>query len=146
MIEQFYRSLIVGEGVIVHQDYHHPHLPWIHVTMEAMSECFQIVDECVSDSIVFRYVAAPSASVLDRCIRYGFSPQEQLDLIDRAIARLEARNRATPSLAKVVLLLQLFGQRVAAQEFESVLQTYANTTAHNWTTYVTQVKARVGLS
>jgi hypothetical protein len=49
----FFRSLIPGKSLVVHQDYMHHKQPWLAVQMELMSEYFEPVAYCAPDTVVF---------------------------------------------------------------------------------------------
>ncbi len=43
VMDLFMRGLHPGVSMLVHQDYHHPHLPYIHVCTEYLAHRFEIV-------------------------------------------------------------------------------------------------------
>jgi tetratricopeptide (TPR) repeat protein len=103
VVEVFFSSLMPGESLVIHQDYHHPWLPHIHVTMEYLSDYFDLVVPRVDDSAVFRYRSAIPPDILQRAVAYDFSPEERIRLMDRAISRLPEDDRYYVRLARVVL-------------------------------------------
>jgi hypothetical protein len=143
VIKQFFGSMMPGISVVVHQDYHHPHLPWIHVTMESLSAYFEVVAEMVDHSMVFCLKEPLPCEEVDRCVAYSFVADEQISLMERAISRLEPKNRANVSLAKVVLLYQLRGREAAQKELDIVTRQYADSSMILWSQYVDEVKARL---
>lgn len=59
IIHDFFPYLIPGKSIIVHQDYSHPYVYWIHLTMYRLREYFEpICDIPSSTSLVFKYKAA----------------------------------------------------------------------------------------
>jgi hypothetical protein len=148
VLQEFLPHLIPGLSVFVQQDYHHPHLPWIHVTMEALNRCFEVETESVADSIVCRFVNPPTEEELDACITYSFSPTEQVALIDSAIERLAPQNRGCVALAKAILCLSLFGRAAAEKQLAEVLSVYSegNVPSRHWNVYVEQVRRRIAIS
>ena len=58
--ELFFTNLIPGHSLVVHQDYHHPWLPHIHVVMEYLSDYFELLVPRVEDSAAFRFRRADS--------------------------------------------------------------------------------------
>jgi hypothetical protein len=143
VMREFFGSLIPGVSVVVHQDYHHPHLPWIHISMESLSAYFEIVAEMVDHSIVFCLREPLPPAALNKCIAYSFNPDEQVSLMDSAIARLKTRNRANVSLAKVILLYQLRGRDAAERELATVIEQHVNSDVILWDMYVDEVKQRL---
>ncbi len=105
VLKIFYRSLIPGVSLVIHQDYHHPLLPFIHVAQERLSSYFDIVEEKVSDSAIFFLKDRIPENVLAEVVAYDFTPREELSLMDRAINRLPANNHHL-SVAKAQLLRQ----------------------------------------
>jgi hypothetical protein len=148
VLQEFLPHLIPGLSVFVQQDYHHPHLPWIHVTMEALNRCFEVETESVGESIVCRFVNPPTEEELDACITYSFSPTEQVALIDSAIERLAPQNRGCVALAKAILCLSLFGHAAAEKQLAELLSVYSegNVPFRNWNVYVEQVRRTIAIS
>jgi tetratricopeptide (TPR) repeat protein len=101
--EIFFPELIPGEAIVIQQDYHHPWLPHIHVTMEYLADYFDPIVTRVDDSAVFLYRDAIPAHILQRAVDYDFSYEERLVLMDRAIARLPEEDRFYVQLARIVL-------------------------------------------
>jgi hypothetical protein len=143
LIGQLFSFLIPGVSVIVHQDYHHPHLPWIHVTMEYLNKYLRILEERVEDSIVFGLAADISPQDLGKCVDFVFSDDEQLSLITQAIERLSPENRHVVELARVVLLTRLRRCDLASHEFERIISKYENLPEPRWATYLTQVRLKL---
>ena len=85
VVKQFFGSLIPGVTLIVHQDYHHPYHTWIHVTMEYLSDFFEIIEQKIDGSMVFGLRKSISQPRLDQCVAYAFSADEQISLMDAAI-------------------------------------------------------------
>jgi tetratricopeptide (TPR) repeat protein len=103
VIENFFPHLIPGESLVIQQDYHHPWLPHLHVVMEFLAEYFELVVPRADDSAVFFYKAAIPNELLERAIRYDFTGSEQLELMNRAAARLCPEDRFIVELAGLVL-------------------------------------------
>jgi Methyltransferase domain len=105
VLRMFYHSLIPGVSVVVHQDYHHPLLPFIHVTHERLARYFQIVDQKTDDSATFLLTERIPDSVLNEASAYDFDFCTELKLMDGAIERLTGQNRHL-KIAKCQLLRQ----------------------------------------
>jgi tetratricopeptide (TPR) repeat protein len=101
--EIFFPNLIPGTSIVIHQDYHHPWLPHIHVVMEYLADYFEIIAPRVDDSAVFLYRKAIPSDILRRAIDYDFTYQERLQLMDGAISRLSPEDRFYVQLARVIL-------------------------------------------
>jgi hypothetical protein len=106
VLEQFFPRLIPGVSVVVQQDYVHEWLPWLHVTMEALADYFEPLDYFDFGSAMFRLTREIPAESLEQCIT-GHRAEEQLALMDGAIARCPAEYRVRLECARVLLLHQV---------------------------------------
>jgi hypothetical protein len=118
--ELFFRDLIPGCSLVVQQDYHHPWLPHIHVTMEFLADCFELVVPRCNDSAVFACKKAIPEAMLTRVVAYDFTADEQLALMDGALARLPVEDRAYLELARVLLIGPLRGWGAGRAAFDEV--------------------------
>lgn len=107
VVKNFYPSLIPGISVVVHQDYHHPLLPFIHVMQERLAQWFEIIEMKADDSIAMLLVDRVPDRVLHEVYTYEFSKSRQIDLMDSAIERLPVSERRHVRLAKIMLLRSL---------------------------------------
>lgn len=103
-LEQMFPSLVPGVSMVVHQDYHHISLPHIHVVMEFLHPCFELVVPRVDSSAVFLMTKPIPSAMLEKAIRYDFSAEECESLMDAAIARIPPAQQFLVRCAKVVLL------------------------------------------
>jgi hypothetical protein len=120
VVEVFFPNLTPGESLVIHQDYHHPWLPHIHVTMEYLADYFELVIPRVDDSAVFRYRALIPQDVLRRVVDYGFAPEEQFALMDRAVSRLAERDRFYVQLASVILRREAVDPTILLREVDEI--------------------------
>ena len=104
VLELFFPSLIPGRSIVVHQDYHHPWLPHIHVVMEYLAEYFEFVEPRIDESAAFLLKAPIPRERLAHAIAYPFSYPEQRALMDRALQRLPEDCRAVVALARACLV------------------------------------------
>lgn len=105
VIEVFFPHLVPARSVVVHQDYHHPWLPHIHVAMEVLHDYFALVEAKVDDSAVFLLTAPVPPEALAAAARAHELPfDEQLALMDRALTRLPADATRHVELARAKLL------------------------------------------
>ncbi|MGE7154637.1 class I SAM-dependent methyltransferase [Methylorubrum rhodesianum] len=105
VIRIFFKSLIPGVSIVVHQDWHHTALPYLHVAQEYMAEYFEILEPKADDSAAFRLIDRIPDNVIEAAAAYRFSNQEQIALVDRAIRRFEGSSRFL-KLLKAELLRQ----------------------------------------
>jgi hypothetical protein len=144
LIKEFFPALVEGRSLLVHQDYHHPHLPHIHITMEYLADSFSVENQCIgAGSIVYRCLRRPTKSGIEKCVAYSFASNEKLDLMQRAIERLSPENRAYIALANVILILTVSGRAAAETELANVMNVYSSRRLHLWDPYVEQVIARI---
>jgi tetratricopeptide (TPR) repeat protein len=106
VIEILFPHLLPGQSVVVHQDYHHPWLPHIHIVMEYLADYFELVIPRIDDSAVFLYSKAIPPDILRRASEFDFSYEEQLELMDGAVSRLSEKDRYYVELARIYLQSQ----------------------------------------
>ena len=104
IVDVFYRQLIPGRSLVIHQDYHNPFLPWIHIGMEFLAPYFEILEPRINNTALFLNTAPIPDEALRRLAAFDFDEDEQLDLMERQIARLPADCRHYPMLARIKLL------------------------------------------
>lgn len=132
-VELFFRDLLPGTSLVIHQDYHHPWLPHIHVVMEYLADYFELVAPRVDYSAAFLLTKEIPESMLARAIAYDFSPDEQLNLMDGALARLAEQDRHFVALARLALLQGLGKPESLCAEFAAVERRYAAAASdENW--------------
>ena len=105
ILAKFYPSLIPGISVVIHQDYHHPLLPFIHVVQERLAPYFKIVESKADNSAVFLLTDRIPETVLKEVSGYDFTASQELKLMDHAIERLAEQSRHL-KIAKCQLLRQ----------------------------------------
>ena len=124
VVKEFFPDLLPGDSFVIHQDYHHPWLPHIHIVMEHLADYFELVIARVDDTAVFRYRETIPAEVLQRAIDYDFSYEEQLKLMDGAISRLPQEDRFYVQLARIVLQFGKTDQTGLHRELDQLEQSF----------------------
>jgi len=133
VVEVFFPDLVPGLSIVVHQDYHHPWLPHIHVVMEYLADYFQIVAPRVDSSAGFLLTKAIPTQVLRRAIAHDFSLAEQLALMDRALERLPADDRHFVELARLKLQGKRNDSRALRDELDRIESRHAEAKEdHSW--------------
>jgi len=107
IMTRFFPHLIPGISLVIQQDYIHFALPWIHITMERLAEYFETLDYFRSGSAVYRLKHALPAETLEGFVASPPSADEQIALIDAAIAKVPSESKVMIELSKVILLMQL---------------------------------------
>jgi hypothetical protein len=118
VLRDFFTELRPG-SVIVQQDYGWGAGPWIHITMELLSDSVTLVDGMKAGSHVFVVDRPLDRGLLERGVR-GLSYPEQLQLIDRAIDRLDGWARGMVQLARARVVANGDGRAAALAEVEAV--------------------------
>ena len=107
LIRAFFPSLIPGISLVVHQDWHHPWLPYLHVGQEALAAYFDLVVPKANDTAVFRLIDRIPERVLERVASYDFGEDEEQSLMAQAVARFAGHGKASfVRLAQAELLRQ----------------------------------------
>lgn len=126
VVELFFPDLIPSVSYVIHQDYHHPWHPHIHVGMTYLADCFDLVAPRVDSSATFAMTKAIPAAALQRVIRYDFTRDEQLELMDAALVRLPESDRHIVELVRMVLRSKFFDDDQVLTELEDIRQRYSH--------------------
>jgi hypothetical protein len=121
LLRDFFTELRPG-SVVVHQDYGWGAGPWIHITMELLSDSVSLVDGMKAGSHVFAVERPLDRRLLEQGVR-GLSYAEQLRIIDRAVDRLEGWARGMVQLARARVIANGEGRAAALTEVEAVAAT-----------------------
>lgn len=125
VVDQFFRCLIPGESIVIHQDYYHCWHPYIHYSMEYFRDEFELVDEHVEyQSRLWRLVKPLPAEKIDRVARGELDEAERMALLDGLAGR---SSRAMRPMIEVVRLWQACTDGRwdwAAKEFERLDAAY----------------------
>jgi len=104
VIEQFFPALIPGRSIVIQQDYHHCHHPYIHLALERLSDYLTPLATRIDDSYVCQLDRPIPANVLDAAATVWSLPFDQkLALMDAAIDKLPESQRLFVRLARAVL-------------------------------------------
>ncbi len=140
VLEAFFRDLVPGVSIVVHQDYHHPWLPHIHVTMEWLAPYFEPCVTRADDTAAWLYVREIPADVLARAVKDDFTVAERLQLMDRAVERLPKEDRHHVELARIVLRLQSVDATVVRKELDALPDLFpAVKEDRNWIRYAADI-------
>lgn len=111
LLTTMFPALTPMTSIIVQQDYHHLHHPVIHLSLETLSDYIEPLATRVDDSFVFRLRAPiPPERLSAAAAVMTLAPQQQMRLMDSAVARLPAEERHFVELARVVLTAERFGR------------------------------------
>lgn len=142
LVDLMFPCLIPGRSIVVQQDYHHPWLPYIHVTMEYLQDYFEIVEPRIDGSAAFRLTRAIPDSTLRIAARvHELPPATQLALMDQAIRRLPERSRHYVALARANLIGQVQGYDSMRAAMDDIDARYATAGAEFlWDVYRGQMR------
>lgn len=107
VLDEMFTSLVPGESLVIHQDYHQVELPHIPVVMEFLHPYFELQIPCVDYSAVFLLREPIPRDVLQRAVAYDFTAEEECRLMDAAIARIAPKDRSYIMCASAVLRTRL---------------------------------------
>jgi predicted O-methyltransferase YrrM len=109
LLERFFPHLIPKRSIVIQQDYVHERCPWLHVTMELLSEFFDFIAYVPGGSAVFRLRQKIPAEFTRRNFVSRLPSAEKLRLMDQAVERWSGAERAVVECAKAFLLAELEG-------------------------------------
>lgn len=125
VVNLFFRCLIPGQSIVIHQDYYHCWHPYIHYSMEYFRDEFELVDEHVEyQSRVWRLIKPLPKEKVDRIARNELGEEERMALLNTLIDR---SSKVMKPMIEVVRLWQAcMDERWdwAAKEFERLAATY----------------------
>jgi hypothetical protein len=108
-LRTFFSEFIPGRTILVQQDFVHEFCPWIHVTMGYLDSYFELLDLFDFGSAVYLLREPIPPEALQVSIENDIPPEEQIGLMDRAIAPLSGEMRGIVECAKACLLHRLAG-------------------------------------
>lgn len=90
VVRNFFGALVPGHSIVIQQDYlYHTCTGWLPVTMEYLSEYFEIIDYTERNSVAFKYVKKIPDEMLEIDIIQSLKVDEIAALSKKAIARFE---------------------------------------------------------
>ena len=118
VVEQFFRCLIPGKSIVIQQDYVYFHGYWIHLTMEALHDHFELLDVVFGASAVFRCIK-PITSI-DMLALQNSPISVKTELMDRAIGHMPASAQEVMRCTKAYCLLVNGFKAAAGRELDRV--------------------------
>lgn len=105
LLAQYFPALIPERSLVVVQDYLWPETgPWHHVVMEKLANYFQYVTDTGINSVVFALTAPVPSEVLTECQWKNLTTAEKLELMDRAIGKLDTDEKRRALLANRAMI------------------------------------------
>lgn len=136
----FFPQLIPGESILIQQDYFHPHLPFIHVCLEFLLPHLRIVHPRIGESLILKFQSRPPSTDLNKVITYDFTAEEQLRLMDNAIARQKDTDTFELCLARLTLIRHLFGPKRFEKEVTSFVSCLSRTLTKRQKIYLDRIE------
>jgi len=124
-LRDFFACLVPGRSVIVQQDYGWGAGPWIHISMELMSDSVRLVDGMKAGSHVFFVERELPPDLLRNGVR-GLDHDAQLAAMDRALARLDGWARAMVELARTAIVADRDGPDAALRDVAAIAERYSD--------------------
>ena len=123
-MREFFPRLIPGRSIVVQQDYLYGYCPWIHISMELLADHLRWIDD-VPCSRVYLLETAPPDELLRTNVQHDLDREQQLLLMDRAVARTTGESRGMLDLARAAVLHEHGRTPEAAAEVRRVREQYA---------------------
>ena len=101
---QFFPALVPGESLVIQQDLVHWGHPWCAIVMELLADRFDYLGWAFYSSAVYRSRAPIIAGDLPASLLDALSADEQLELLERAAARVGEPAAGTVRLSGAVVL------------------------------------------
>ena len=143
MLVEFVPHCIPDGSVLIQQDYHHPYLYYLHVTMEMLSQYFEVLDEKVDDSCIYWLRSRIPVSVLhdvaNRVERDDFQYAEVLGHLASARERIRVNHHL--DLVEVMVTRRHRGNEEARRLLARIVERRGEMPEDpHWALYVAGVK------
>lgn len=89
VVKNFYNKLIPQTGILLHQDFSRPRLPWLHYSTGYLLPYFDIIDRPVASTLVQRLTQKIPEEALQRLINDDFTVEEKIAYIDALRAHID---------------------------------------------------------
>ncbi len=124
ILRDFFPSLVPGRSVIVHQDYGWGCMPWIPITVELMGDSLRLIDGMQWGSHVFLVEDEIPCELIERGIRH-LDHDQQLEILDRVIGRLDGWVRGMIEISRAVVLAERDGAEAGLADLATIAEAYA---------------------
>lgn len=81
IVDRFYRRLIPGQTLLIHQDFGRPRLAWLHYGAGYLMPYFEVAAAPVDATLLLRLVNEIPAEVVARLMNDDFSTEEKLHYV-----------------------------------------------------------------
>lgn len=107
VISQMFTKLIPGISLVIHQDYHHILLPpYIQVVMQSLKDYFTLVIPKINSTAVFMLQQTIPQTIIDTCINYQYTLQQQTKLLQDATDQLPQQHRFYLQCLQIMYTIQ----------------------------------------
>jgi hypothetical protein len=127
---RFLPLLVPGRSIVVQQDMAHAFCPWLAITMELLTEHFELLGYVEHNSVVYRCRAPIAHEALPEL--RALSADRKVALLDQAIARFEGTAHALLRCARVMLLSELGEPGAARTELTAIRTDYSEDPVVAW--------------
>lgn len=110
----WYTRMTPEVSLLLHQDFFAPSHPWIAVSMGALLDYFDLVEERIGEGATFRLVKPIPVEELEEAVSLGHNSPAAVHRLDALIERLLPVNAAPIQIMKAMIYFRL-GQQCKAQ-------------------------------
>lgn len=119
MLRTFMPSLLPGESILIQQDYNHVWHPYIHLAMEVLAPCFDVLVGDEAASRIYFCRELPSAALLEQAVRLDLDERQIIEAYAGIVARSRPGARRMLEVAQVKALMDAgfvdAGRRAASE-------------------------------
>lgn len=107
VLRTFFPCLIPGRSIILQQDYLWGFGPWLHITMELLSDCVTRLDSMPNGTVAYLLTSPiPRELTSGKNLRDSLPLDRRHYLMDQAVSRWEGDERGLVELARVMLIAE----------------------------------------
>lgn len=81
LVRHFFGNTIGAGAIVLHQDYNHPWLPWVHITANQLRPFSDFVGD-VAGTRIFVQHSRPTDEALQRCLSHASSYEEKIVILE----------------------------------------------------------------
>lgn len=127
----WYTRMMPEASLLLHQDFYAPSHPWIAVSMGALLDYFDVVEERIGEGATFRLVKPIPVDALEEAVSLGHNSPGAVQRLDALIERLSPINAAPILIMKAMTYFRL-GQQCKAEAILEDLLSQSQPTFKKW--------------
>lgn len=127
VIKNYYRNLIPGVSLLIHQDYHYIVCYWLHIFMEYYWDYFEMLCPKIgAASCLWKLKKPLPETAFESGLNEILTVDEMMALIDRSISRFDDQTVELLKVAKGRFILHALGPDEAIAYTDRLIPTIAN--------------------